>query len=95
MSVCRVFFMLDLPYIFRSSAKSDTEFKMELGKSFMYKRKSSGPKTEPCGIPDPTGKSSEDAFPTFTLKVQPERKSEIVSRVLLFIPNDFNFISNL
>ena len=94
-SVCRVFFMQDLPYIFRSSAKRETEFIIEVGKSFMYKRKSNGPKTEPCGIPDPTGKSSDDAFPTLTLNVRPDRKSEIVSSILLFIPKDFSFTNNL
>ena len=37
-----------------SSAKSLTVDRMPLAISFMYKRNSVGPKTEPCGTPDKT-----------------------------------------
>ena len=41
-------------YIIVSSAKSLTVDRMPLAISFMYKRNSVGPKTEPCGTPDKT-----------------------------------------
>ena len=44
-----------------SSAKSLTWDWMSWGRSFMYSKRRSGPRTEPCGTPELTGTSSEDS----------------------------------
>ena len=50
-----------------SSAKAATfESTMEEGRSLVYKRKSSGPRMEPCGTPDITG-SAVDVAPRISV----------------------------
>jgi len=45
-------------YIKASSAYNLTVLLMSLGKSLIYKRKRSGPRTEPWGTPESTGQES-------------------------------------
>ena len=61
----------------------------------MYKRKSKGPSTEPCGTPDVTGTSDEHSPSRTTVCDLPMRKDLIQEIVDLFTPCCCNLKSNL
>ena len=65
-----------------SSAKGRAVGDMQEGKSLMYTRKRSGPSTLPCGTPDNTGLTSDEAPSIATYWEQSLRKSLIQSWVL-------------
>ena len=78
-----------------SSAKSLTWDWMSWGRLFMYSKKRSGPRTEPCGTPELTGTSSEDSPSKTTAWVRPTKNDFIHVSVLPLMPCWESLKSNL
>lgn len=86
--------LLIAKYTAVSSATRRTWDVIELGRSFIYMRKSKGPSTEPWGTPDVTGTSVEHSPSSKTFCDLPRTKDLIHVTACLFTPYSCNLKSN-
>jgi len=77
-------------HILRSSAYNRQLDDREEGRSLIYRRKRTGPSTDPCGTPEVAGSEDERIEPTFTRKYLSERKFLTHSRRGFEIPKSDN-----